>query len=367
MNIVYDYQNLSNPRHSGISRYFVELAARINRFAGCRAQIVSPIARSPILAEHRNLVDAVGFDLSGFTMLPDRVAWLVNEVLFRGYTAILRPDIVHETDYGPRRTAPRLSKIVTTVHDTIPERLPHLFRDFDKAHARKQTAIARADHVICVSESTRRDLMEFYDVDPARVTVTLLGSSLNPVEDKPVDIGMPYFLHVGSRFIHKNFGALVQAFADAGLHRTHCLVNFSSIPFGRDEFQAIERLGLPRKRLIRVEGDDRQLALFYSGAEALVYPSLYEGFGIPVLEAMRCCCPVITSNVSSMPEISGDAAIYVDPNDVGSIATAMMRVASSPETRIQMIGKGMERERCFSWDRCAAQTHAIYKDVLSKG
>ena len=367
MNIVYDYQNLSNPRHSGISRYFVELAARINRFAGCRAQIVSPIARSPILAEHRNRVDAVGLDLPRLTILPDRMVRLVNEVLFRGYTAISSPDIVHETEYGPRRTAPESSKIVTTIHDTIPERLRHLYGDFDRAHARKQTAMARADHVICVSESTRRDLLELYDVDPTRVTVALLGSSLIPVKEEPVDLGMPYFLYVGSRSVHKNFGALVQAFAGAGLQRTHRLVVFSSVPFGQDELQIMERTALPRDRMMRVAGDDRQLARFYSSAEALVYPSLYEGFGIPVLEAMRCCCPVITSNVSSMPEVAGDAAIYVDPNDVGSIATAMMRVASSPETRIQMIGKGMERERCFSWDRCAAQTHAIYKDVLSKG
>ena len=365
MNVIYDYQSFSNQGHSGIVRYFIELVARLNEDPSCHARIVSPIARSPMLAEHWDRVPTVGFDLSALTMVPDRTARLVNEVLFRGYVAISAPDIVHETDYGPRRTAPRTSKIVTTIHDTIPDRLPHIFGDNKRGHAQKQAAIDRADSVICVSESTRKDLVELYDVNPDRVSVAHLGSSFAPSEGTPIDVGARFFLHVGSRYPYKNFNAIVQAFGSSQLHRTHYLVSFTSIPFGPVEFEAIDRSGVPRSRVVRVSGDDRMLARYYAQAEALVYPSLYEGFGIPLLEAMRCSCPIITSNVSSMPEVAGDAALYVDPADVSSIADALRRMTSFPQDRADLLGRGLERAQQFSWSRCAAATYSVYRNVLS--
>ena len=231
-------------------------------------------------------------------------------------------------------------------------------------HAQKQKVLARADRVICVSESTRRDLLELYEVDPYRVSVVLLASSIVPPKEEPIDIGMPYFLHVGMRYKHKNFDGLIAAFIDAHLYRTHKLVSFSAVPLTEAELTAIERAGMPPERVIRVGGDDNLLARYYAGAVALVFPSMYEGFGIPLLEAMQCSCPIITSNISSLPEVAGDAAIYCDPGDIKSISEAMVKVASSPETRRNLIAKGLPGYRRFSWDRCAEETYAVYSDLL---
>ena len=103
-------------------------------------------------------------------------------------------------------------------------------------------------------------------------------------------------------------------------------------PLTEAELTAMDRAGVPQERVIRIGGDDDLLARYYAGAEALVFPSMYEGFGIPLLEARQCSCPIITSHISSLPEVAGDAAIYCDPGDIKSISEAMVKIASSPET-----------------------------------
>ncbi len=365
MKVFYDSQIFSAGQYGGISRYFVELAMRLGKFPDTDVRIVSPIIRSPILSDYRKQISTVGIDLSSLPKIPDRVARNINEFLFSGYTALTVPDIIHETYSWPQRFAPRSSKVVATFHDAIPERLPHLYPELKKLHGERQSALSRADSVICVSESTRKDLLEYYDVDPGRVTVVLLGSSISPDSGAPMDIGAPFFLHVGARYPYKNFNRLIRAFGEARLYRTHKLVSFTSKAFGETEFEAMEQAAVPRASVIRVGGDDRQLARYYAGAVALVFPSMYEGFGIPLVEAMRCGCPIVTSNTTSLPEVAGDAAIYIDPDDVGSISEALLSIASSGDIRDRLIAAGIARAGRFSWDRCAAETFAVYKNVLA--
>ena len=365
MKIVYDYQIFLIRQYGGVARYFVELASRLARHPDVQVRVISPFFRSQLLSKHRDKISTIGIDVSFMPKLPGQLLSRMNELLFPQFATVSPPDIVHETYYAPKRTAPKSSRIVTTIHDTIPERFPHFFPGFKVHYAQKQKVLARADRVICVSESTRRDMLELYDVDPARVFVVHLGSSIvSPKEDR-IDMGMPYFLHVGMRYKHKNFDGLVAAFGDAHLYRTHKLVSFSAAPLTEGELTAMERAGVPKKRVIRVGGDDNVLARYYAGAEALVFPSMYEGFGIPLLEAMRCSCPIITSNISSLPEVAGDAAIYCDPGDIKSISEAMAKIASSPDTRASLIAKGLERAQKFSWDCCTQETYTVYCDLLS--
>lgn len=365
MRVLYDYQTFSKPGYSGIPRYFIELAARIAGFAGVEARIVSPIILSPMLADHRNRMPTFGIDLSRLP-IPARIVRAVNQPLFRSYAALARPDIVHETYYRRDRTAPNGSKIVMTFHDAIPQRVPHLFPHSEATRAGRQQVLHRADHLICVSQSTRNDLLDLFDVDPARVSVILLGSSLSPSPGGPIDIGSPYLLHVGQRHAYKNFNALIRAFGETGLHRTHKLVSFSSTPWTEGELREAQLSGVPESAMLRTSGDDQLLARYYSGAVALVFPSFYEGFGIPLLEAMRCGCPIVTSNVSSMPEVAGDAALYVTPGDGGSLMETLVRVSSSFEIRERLTASGLARAKGLSWERCAAETYEVYRNVLAR-
>ena len=241
-----------------------------------------------------------------------------------------------------------------------------MFPHFERQLEQKRRALLRAHHIICVSESTRRDLLELYEVEPERVSVVLLGSSIETAAGPPREVDFPYFLHVGARWEYKNFGRLLQAFGETRLYRTHRLVSFCERPFSAEELAMIKAAGIPEGCVLSASGDDEVLARYYAGAEALVFPSLYEGFGIPLVEAMCCGCPIIASNVSSLPEIAGDAAIYFDPKDVTSIEKALLSVVSSRETRTALIDRGRARARRFSWERCAAETYAVYKALADR-
>lgn len=363
MRIFYDHQIFSIRQYGGISRYFVELALRMSDFPGVEAQIVSPIIRSLFLAERRSRISTIGLNLSRIEKLSPRVVRPVNALLSRAYTRYANPDIVHETYYTRRRLAPRSARIVTTIHDTIPERFPNFFHAHASDRATKQAALRRADRVICVSDSTRRDLLELYDLDPDRISVVRLGSSIVPVAESPMDIGAPYFLHVGGRYPYKNFDGLLRAFGESRLHKTHKLVSFTSTPLSANELAVMQQAGVPQSNVVLATGDDQTLARYYAGAEALVFPSMYEGFGIPLLEAMCCNCPIVTSNTSSLPEVAGDAAIYCDPYDIKSISDALIQIASSPATKARLVANGRKRVRDFSWEQCAAETRDVYKTL----
>ncbi len=191
MRIIYDYQTFSVRQYIGISRYFVELAAHMSLLPGVQVRIVVPLLRSLFLARRRGSIAVTGIDVSGIKWMPLKAVQQTNRMLFRAITAASRPDIVHETSYAPARSAPRSAKIVTTIHDTIPERLPGMFSGAAEHKERIRKALLRADRVICVSESTRRDLLDLYNVEPERVTVVPLASSITPSAHGPIDIGSP--------------------------------------------------------------------------------------------------------------------------------------------------------------------------------
>jgi glycosyltransferase involved in cell wall biosynthesis len=227
-------------------------------------------------------------------------------------------------------------------------------------------AFDRADHLICISNNTRADLIRLYGVDPARVSVIHLASSIVPSNKPPLTPDEPFFLFVGGRWGYKNFLGLAQAYRDSGLYKSHKVICFAAGSFASHELQRLNELDLPLDRFEIIDGDDDLLARYYASAVALVYPSLYEGFGIPPLEAMACGCPVICCNSSSMPEVAGDAALFCDASEPSALSQAMLKLANSPSKRQELVQKGFERVRQFSWDRCAEETFAVYERLLSE-
>lgn len=368
MRIAFDHQIFGHHSYSGISRYLFEIASGMATDHGQDVSIVTPLYINGYLRQSPHGLRIVGLPVPEFRRSA-RIYRSVNSLLAGPLLRHARPDIVHETYYSGKRLAPSSARIVLTVHDMIHERFPHLFPPTDRTAADKAAAVARADHVICVSENTRRDLIGLLGVAPEKTSVILHGYRIAtarvPAQVTPA-ARHPFLLYVGYRGNYKNFMPFMRAYATSSLLADGFdVVCFGSGPLSADERQAIRKLGVADERVSHVSGDDGVLAALYRQAAALVYPSLYEGFGIPPLEAMGFGCPVACSNTSSLPEVVGDAAVTFDPNDLDDMRAALERVATDDSLRRHLIGLGHHRVQQFSWRRCAEQTLDAYRKVLN--
>jgi glycosyltransferase involved in cell wall biosynthesis len=234
----------------------------------------------------------------------------------------------------------------------------------------KKAAAQRADHVICISESTRRDVIEYCGVSPEKTSVIYLGVDLEFIQGSErtalrVGSPRPFLLFVGARSGYKNFDRFLRAFAKSTKLKSELdIVCFGGGPLCSDELRSIIDLGLRPGQIIHRGGSDALLAQLYGEAEALVYPSLYEGFGIPTIEAMAVGCPVIASNTSSLPEVVGNAGEYFDPTDEDAIKHAIERITGSPTKREELIALGLQQHLKFNWDKCARETCEIYRKLI---
>ena len=282
----------------------------------------------------------------------------------------MNPDIIHETYYYPRHIGPLSARRVLTIYDMIHEKFASEFHTCDKTSSHKALAATRADHIICISESTRRDVVEILGLPIERTSVIHLGYGLMEgesgiLEAPKLPLKKPFLLYVGNRGGYKNFLMLLRALATSKQLRTQVrLICFGGGTFSGEEIKVIRSFGLETDNVIQLGGHDRVLANLYRKASAFVYPSLYEGFGIPPLEAMSYSCPVVCSNTSSIPEVVGNAGEYFDPRDPESMRLAIERVLESIEVQEDLRAKGRLRLTAFSWDRCATETLEIYKKLI---
>jgi len=366
MKITYDYQIFCGQLYGGISRYFCEIAPRIATHAGVAPSILAPCYINSYLRGVK------GVPIYGISVpkLPKtaRILLQVNKAVSSLLLKTDDPDIVHETYYSPKRQAPRETRTIITVHDMIHEKFKHHVPETDTTGVMKALAVRHADHIICVSENTRKDLIEHLDVPTDKISVVYHGCSLprQAVQMVHSIIDGSYLLYVGPRGGYKNGEGLLRAYAQSTrLKADHKLVFFGGGPFSQEEKATIAALGLTPRQVLQLSGDDVMLTSMYAHASAFVYPSLYEGFGFPPLEAMTFACPVASSNTSSMPEVLGAAAEYFDPNEPEAIAAAIERVVYSVEHRKNLIVSGLDRTSLFTWDRCAEQTLDVYRAILA--
>ena len=286
------------------------------------------------------------------------------------------PDIVHLPNHHFARFAYfRKNPYIVTVHDLVrfyfpfdPEKLAE--RIFLKLDIR---GIKRAGHLIATSQNTKNDLIEYMKIPQNKITVIYNGidrSIFKPYDVRLRLLDKPYILYVGSERPRKNLGRLFEAFAI--LKKEFPDFKLLKIgPVGRHEKyrrnaeKELKRLGITRDVAFIDYVSEQDLVSYYCSAELLAYPSLYEGFGLPPLEAMSCGCPVVTSNISSLPEVVGEAGIMVDPRDITSLAEAMRRVLTDSKLRDGMVGKGLEQAKKFSWEKAAEQTREVYDKVAA--
>lgn len=274
-------------------------------------------------------------------------------------------DVYHPTHY---RIMPlvRSRRIVVTHHDCIYERFP-VFRHVKEVLRAKKVTFARADAITCTSESARRDLLEFYAVDATKTRVIHLG--VTPLPRSPLAAERlraytrrEYLLYVGFRAGYKNFKGLLEAFRETGLYHSFDLLALGGEPLTQEEADLIAQLGLTGSIISVPAASDSLLAEAYAGAKLFVYPSLWEGFGLPPLEAMSVGCPVAASHISAIPEVCHDAPFYFYPADEDSFNSALLRGINDDEARQRAIERGREVARLYRWDKCGEETLALYRE-----
>lgn len=287
-------------------------------------------------------------------------------------------DVLHLTAPLPIRM--KGVKRVVTIHDLIPIRLPYTTPDNKSEFiARAQTSAHESDLVVTVSQASKADIVDLLDVDPAKIVVTYQSSDLQPLSAEE-QIRLPnslsrfgitpggYLLCVGAQEPKKNVRRLIEAFLEVDTPMPLVLAGPRGWMWEQEVGAVLSPLSEKARARLKFTGyvDRNDLRRLYAGACAFLYPSLYEGFGLPALEAMTAGCPVITSNTSSLPEVCGDAAVYVDPFNREDIRNAIERVITSSELRATLLRAGRTQAEQFSFARYRTALAGAYAQLADR-
>jgi glycosyltransferase involved in cell wall biosynthesis len=367
---------LLSKQRLGVASYIFSLVRGLSRIDKANEYFVftTPDGRSELSLNAGNFQTIIPeHDISSSL---SRILWeqtgLINE------TKRLKLDILHNPDHALPVFSTN-SRTIMTVHDLAFLKFPKTFSIGKRIYKQliTKTTIKKADSIIAVSNSTRDDLIELFDIPRNRIHVIYEGidGSCKPVTDRSFiskvnnkyGLAKDFILFVGAIEPRKNIPMLLKAFQRLRSEKGFALdlvIAGGKGWLSQSVFDTARNLGIEDsvKFLGYVQKDE--LAVLYSIARVFAYPSLYEGFGFPPLEAMSCGAPVIVSNVSSLPEVVGDAALKIDPRDEGGLADAILKITTDDKLRAGLIKKGFERVKFFSWEKCARETLKVYEGVL---
>jgi glycosyltransferase involved in cell wall biosynthesis len=359
VNVIFTPEAFNQPA-GGISRIFTELASGLQNH-GHFATVAAGLYVNTYI---RGLPAIRGKYVPRF---PRAARAALNTALSHLTIATSPNAIVHQTYYS-RHSYSRKHPLVVTVFDMIHELYPDLLASSGtvaKTVADKRYCCERADHICAISECTKADMVRILGIEESKVSVTYLGNALRDIVPASIgpDEGIRFLLYVGGRRWYKNFRTLLSVFASSEILRSNfVLICFGGGPFWPDELGLIEKLGLQDHVFLR-SGSDELLAGYYRHASAHVSVSLYEGFGLTLLEAMGAGCPVICSNRGSLPEVAAGAAVYFDPEDPISMRRALEETLGNPAALADLTTTGTKREKDFTWDRCVDATLEVYRKV----
>lgn len=354
MKILYTYNGLIQ-KVGGVSRYFYELYKRL--YKKHTIHIESFYLTNDYFKKLLNF-HSYGLSVAKRSI---RLRIAIEDFYQFFYVKLHKFDIIHDTGESAKLHRFTNRPIVVTVHDMVPE----LFYQADVArHKRRFASFINADAIICVSENTKKDLLQLYPILATKpIRVIYHGHEDKLIQYKRL-IQYDYILYVGSRYAeYKNFLFMLDALHGVLLTRNIKLLCTGS-SFTKEERLRISRLNLDGSVECLGFVSDTELANLYHYALCFVYPSKYEGFGIPILEAFSHSCPACISNSSCFPEVAGDAAIYFNPNDSAEIRNAVLKLVDSEELRMNMVEKGRVRLTSFSWDKAAKLTESFYAELL---
>jgi glycosyltransferase involved in cell wall biosynthesis len=351
----------------GIGRYTYHLVRELARSKD-REQLL--LISNPNLANTRFDIEALAAESDVRMVVTTAGPFTAREQLhLPGELRKLSPDVTHYPYFVMPYASPR--PIVITIHDIIPIRFPQYFTFRQRVLYRISLSLAlrSASCIICVSEATRSDLKSAFRVDPERIFVVYEGISerFHPraggeLQRVRMTYGLPekYLLYVGSNKPHKNLPLLIDAYAR--LHHAPSLI-LAGVEDSRykEIRRRIDVLHLRDRVSIAGSINEEDLPALYSGASAFVFPSTYEGFGLPPLEAMACGVPVACSNISSLMEVAGDAALFFNANDPDCITAALERILRDEKLRVDLQDRGFHRSAELSWSLAAQKTRFLYR------
>lgn len=369
MRILIDHQVFSWQHYGGISRYFIE---QIRWLTTQSQEVLLP---GGFFSENVYLRQLPGFHRKSLLPFSFRGKKILQNWLGRPYSlhAIrsINPDVFHPSYFDPyflNTVKSRGIPFVLTVHDMIHERYGHGKAGFFSLDAKvvthKALLVREANAIVAVSENTKKDLLQFYpDIDPAKVQVIPHGNSLRP--PTVANSGeKPYLLFVGQRKGYKNFEWMVENLAELLRNEKelelHCVGGGN---FTNAELELFARRGISGKVKYLAVASDDALAKVYALAACFIFPSRYEGFGIPVLEAFACGCPVLLNRTSSLPEVGGDAAAYFEESFPEGLGAGVHKILHDRAYREQLIRLGLERVQAFTWEKSASLHLRVYQSV----
>jgi glycosyltransferase involved in cell wall biosynthesis len=376
MKVLFDTQIFDWQINGGISRYFIEVLQRLDPDPDIDILFRCTHSYNTYIQSTRWLKRKPAFKSLEFKGKL-RLLKAVNEKINRRYSnrclGIGLEDIFHPTYYDPYFLS-RLGKrpFVLTVYDLTHEKFFANSPSTQKTLDWKKELILAANHIVAISGNTKKDVVEYYKVAPEKITTVYLSGGFDTAGEgrntewlTKNELPQQYILFVGSRSGYKNFIGFIREVAPVLVKENFSVVIAGGGNLNAEEQALLDKLGLAGRFVAFSHVSDAFLSNLYSNAVAFIFPSLYEGFGIPVLEAMQCGCPALLSDNSSLPEVGGDAAIYFDPSREGSLQEKLTGVVTDNEKRKRMISEGYEQVKKFNWDATARGHKEVYKKLLS--
>lgn len=357
MKILFDHQIFSYQRYGGVSKYFAELLKHIP----------SQYWDTTLLFSNNEYIKSI-----------DRIKTisLLHKYWFRGQGRLMNElnkpfslykiskgcfDVFHQTHYETYCLKALKGKpMVTTFHDMNFA----TYNKNDNIVSLQKKSIKRADVVVAISNNTKKDLIDMWKISPEKI-VTIYHGVDSPINTSLLGkriIYLPYILYVGRRPGFKNFERFVRAFALISEKYRDIALVCTSEPFSKEEIILLNKLNIMNKT-IHIKATEFQMANLYHNAEMFVYPSIYEGFGLPILEAMSYDCPTILANASCFPEIAENASVYFDPLSIDGIYEAIKSLLEDSELKSSLIHKGRERVKLFSWEKTSNLHLQLYKSL----
>jgi len=353
MKILFDHQ-IFRLVYGGASKYFVMMIDSLPRGTWETTALLS----SNEYAKEKGLMATVPYMFKGQAMISERINRLYTNMKIRKGDF----DVFHQTDFGTYCMGALGNKpLVTTYHDSNLSTIdPH-----PEIVKRQALSIKRADAIVCVSNNTKADMINLFGADSSKTHVIYHGIEIPDLTSLPPEriIARPYILYVGRRTAYKNFKRFAIAFSELSKTYADIVMACTSMPFNREEAEMLSRLHIS-DRVVHLSASEKDMQRLYRDALFFVFPSLYEGFGMPILEAWSCHCPVLLSDASCFPEIAGSAGLYFIPTSVDDILSAMVKAVESEDLRKELTARGDERVKAFSWKRCADEHMKVYQSLV---